>query len=515
MNFKKLKPIPTWGLIALFLAAVALDLKSFLTVDQRRLAAAECQATNNGPFDGPTLYRCTLEAVAETHRSLQDPRSRAAFVDRWRHKFDAGQQLATERGTMKAIAEMLLDLRGRFDYVLPPRQVEEQRRIAGGRIAGIGATLSNQAPAAKSIALPEHMTPQLAAVLADQLPAEAVLGETNPMLVASDPEEGTPAARAGLKQGDQVVLVNGQPVAGLTIGAAIELVRGEVGTKVDLTIRRGGRQLTLSVVREMIELPIVEAKTSGEIGYLRIAHFSSMHAVDQIEAALSALCESQSDHDRCSLQGLIIDLRNNPGGLIDAVILSSELFVESGQIVQIDSRQGDRSIRTNIAFEGQSLVQTSVGERQRIKRDLLVHFPSTTPLIVLINEHSASGAEMLATVLQQQRHAIVIGQQTLGKGVGQCSVDLPFGYAAELICMEYVPGSKAIDYVGVVPDLIVNQSPDAGSDESADSQLQAALSLASGNNATASDATTRIETLDERKAAYEKEVQDTLQRFFR
>lgn len=518
MKFK-LKPIPTWGLIALFLAALLFDLlKSFPSVDRQRYGEPECQATNSSPFDGQTLYHCTVQAVARTHKGLQDPGARDSFVKEWLRKYDASGQLATEMGTMKAITEMLLSLRGRFDYVLAPKQVAEEKLVASGRLAGIGATLAAATHQPSTLSLPEHMTPQLAASLADQLPQEEVFSDTRPMVVAADPEAGTPAQKAGLKQGDEILLVDGQPVAGSTMSAVVDTLRGAPGTRVVLTIKRARQKLDLTVVRNFVELPIVEAKTAGEIGYLRIAHFASMSAVNQTERALAALCGTPTAVDtHCSSRALILDLRDNPGGLLDAVILISELFVDTGDIVTVRQRDGDRLVESNISLDKQSLLVIDDGVSRREDRHLSLHFPRSAPLIVLINENSASGAEMLAAVLQKQRQAIVVGQQTRGKGVGQCQVDLPYGFSSQLICMDFVPGGTAIDFVGVIPDIIVNQHRAAqpAATKATDRQLEAALILAEGKTPTnlrSTEAT--IEKLADRKAAYEAEVQETLRRFF-
>lgn len=508
----KLKTIPQWIQIA-----AAAILLMVVSTGYLAMRTDPCSPDNKGPFDGATLYECTVKAVADTHKSLVSPESRQAFLEEWQNKYAGTLQLKTEKGTLRAITEMLLSLKGRFDYVLPPENAEANALIQSGRIAGIGASMSlPKAPREKpALDLPEHMTPQLGKLLEDRLPGEPVLGDANPMTVESDPQSGTPAANAGMRKGDVIVAVDGAPVAGKTMSTVVDTIRGDPGTRVKLTLLRGGKQVNVNLVRAIIPLPTTEEKMIGDTAYLRIYHFESMTAVNQSHDSLDVLCGEESDQARCRARALVVDLRNNPGGLMDGVILISELFVREGNIVTVSHRIGDKMAHSNVSLDNDSVIVKEGADTRRTGRELTVHFPVDRPMVVLVNENSASGAEMLATVLQKQRGAIVVGKETRGKGVGQCTVNLPFGYSSNIICLEYLAGGHAVDWAGVIPDVVVDQPEGVTLGSPEDVQLDRALEIAAGGTFVKSelDGARRAQILKERQEEYDREVDETVKRF--
>ncbi len=485
--------------------------------------ARQCDAKNNGPFNGRTLYICTTLAVAEHHKNLVSPDLRRSFLEEWQYKFDRSGLLETEEGTLRAITEMVLGVKGRFDFVFTPEAVAQNTVIEKGQMAGIGASVAmpkergDQLPA--GLNLPEHASPQLIAMLKMKKAPAAIISKDNPLLVIADPAVGTPAFKGGIKKGDIIFAVDGNQVSGKTSDAVIAEIRGEPGSSFKLTVIRQGQKLELEMVRALIELNTTSEKKIGEVGYLRIDHFESMRVVDDVHKSLDSLCFSAGQkavdsHADCDSEALIVDLRGNPGGRFDAVVVISEFFLNNGNLSSVMLRDGDQLLRTDFTLTANSL-NVKEGDRSTDhKRHFSAHFPAERKLVVLVNEYSASGAEALSTILQQQRNAVVVGQQTRGKGVGQCPISLPFGYEANFICMEYLAGGKAVDWLGVTPDVSVPQ----GKDPNRDVQLEAALRIARGEVVVKTDPKLQAEhdnqIVEERKKAYDREVKDTLNRFF-
>ncbi len=520
-----LKSTPKWLLVSAVVLGVWLVGHIFPVTEQPiAFDARQCDAKKKGPFDGRVLYVCTVNAVAERHKSLISGDVRRAFLAEWLHKFDHSVQLKTEEGTVKAITEMLLHVKGRFDFVFTPDAVAQNEVVENGKLAGIGASVAmpkatggEQSLARKN--LPEHASPQLIALLKMKLVPVAVISEENPLMVIADPEVGTPAQTSGMKKGDVIFAVEKKEVAGKTLDAVIEQIRGEPGSAVKVTIIRAGERKELSMVRAMVELPTTSQKSLGDVGYLRIDHFESLRVVSDLHGSIDALCKTTDataaeSADSCQAKALVIDLRGNPGGRFDAVVVISEFFVNEGNISTVMLREGDHIVRSDFLLSADSLEVKEGGKSVAHQRNFDLHFPMDRKMVVLVDQYSASGAEALATILQQQRHAVVVGMQTRGKGVGQCPVSLPFGYEANFICMEYLAGGKAVDWLGVTPDVVVEQPQG----NTKDLQLEMALRLARGEDVPRPDAVWQEahdrQIVAERKRAYDQEVEDTLQRFF-
>ncbi|HNB23944.1 MAG TPA: S41 family peptidase [Candidatus Melainabacteria bacterium] len=520
----KFKAIPRWMLFAAGLV-IAISIGQLFSGagNSSQYDPSGCQAANRGAFDGKTLYTCAVMAVAERHRELVDHEKRHAFIDRWLHKFDDTGAFDSEEGTLKAMSEMVLSLKGRFDFIFTPSAVAHNEIIEKGQLAGIGASVAMPAASARNgqpqIRLPEHATPQLIALLKLDRAPEAVIDGKNPMVVLADPEEGTPAFRGGLKKGDIVYAVDDGPVAGKTLDEVLALIRGEPGTRVKVTVLRQGEKVDLELTRAIVDLKTTAEKRMDDVGYVRISHFESMRVVSDLHKSIDVVCgtdksvQAESAAD-CASQSLIIDLRGNPGGRFDAVVLVSELFLDSGDLSSVMMRDGDETVRSDFKLEKDNLVVRESGKSASYRRQFALHFPLDRRLVVLVDEFSASGAEAMATILQKQRHAIVVGAQTRGKGVGQCSIELPYGYAANFICMEYLAGGKAVDWVGVTPDVVFNATPESAQD----SQMELALRIARGESVEIPDAQSvsahEQQVVNARKKAYEEEVADTLSRFF-
>jgi len=247
------------------------------------------------------------------------------------------------------------------------------------------------------------------------------------------PIDDTPAARVGVKAGDYIVRINGEQVQGKTLMEAVNLMRGPVGSPIEITIRRKGlkKAKIFTIIREIIEIKSVISKLiDNEIGYLRLRAFNE-NSSNQLKGEISKLEKNNK------LVGYILDLRNNPGGLLSQAVRISDFFLDDGEIVSTRGRKS-RENRKFFAKKG-----------DRIKGK---------PLIVLINNGSASASEIVAGALQDQKRAVLLGEATYGKGSVQSIIPLRNKGAIRLtISKYYLPSGKSISEVGVVPDIKVEE----------------------------------------------------------
>jgi carboxyl-terminal processing protease len=271
------------------------------------------------------------------------------------------------------------------------------------------------------------------------------------------PIDDTPAARVGVKAGDYIVRINGEQVQGKTLMEAVNLMRGPVGSPIEITIRRKGLKKAeiFTIIREIIEIKSVISKLiDNEIGYLRLRAFNE-NSSNQLKGEISKLEKNNK------LVGYILDLRNNPGGLLSQAVRISDFFLDDGEIVSTRGRKS-RENRKFFAKKG-----------DRIKGK---------PLIVLINNGSASAAEIVAGALQDQKRAVLLGETTYGKGSVQSIIPLRNKGAIRLtISKYYLPSGKSISEVGVTPDIRVEAEDEEFSiNTSTDNQLNYAVKLLSG-----------------------------------
>ncbi len=261
---------------------------------------------------------------------------------------------------------------------------------------------------------------------------EITIKET--ILTVVSPIEDTPAFRAGIMAGDQIIRIDGESTKNFTLMDSVKRLRGPRGTKVTITIMREGftKPKDFTVVRDVIPVRSVRYELlEKNYGYIRISQFQEKTDGD-FEKAMKAL-EEQS---KGALKGLILDLRNNPGGLLDQAVRISDRFIDSGTIVSID------------------------GRREEVKQKWPAHPDGTAaryPLIVLVNGGSASGAEIVAGAIQDHGRGILVGTQTFGKGSVQTIIPLKDGSGLRLTTARYyTPSGRSIQAKGIVPDIIVN-----------------------------------------------------------
>lgn len=256
------------------------------------------------------------------------------------------------------------------------------------------------------------------------------IGMRDKILTVISPIEDTPAYKAGIKAGDKIIKIDGVSTANLTLDEAVKKLRGKPGTKVTITILRSGTEkpFEVTITRAIIKIKAVKSKMIDDIAYIRLTNFKE-NASDEIRNALKKLSED-------NYKGIILDLRNNPGGLLTEAVNVSNLFLPSGKTVVFTK---DRD-----------------GKENHLKTSAFSDFDDKTPLVVLINEGSASASEIVSGALQDYKRGIIIGQTSFGKASVQTIIPLADGSAIKLTTARYyTPKGRSIQGVGIKPDIEV------------------------------------------------------------
>lgn len=267
------------------------------------------------------------------------------------------------------------------------------------------------------------------------------------------PMDGTPAARAGIKTGDMIATIDGMAIQGLTLMEALDKLRGPANSQVRITILRKGEKkpLEMTLTRAIIRVESVRFRQENDIAYIRITNFS-----EQTEDGLERAIDQTRSKIGSRLRGIIIDLRNNPGGLLDQAIAVSDSFLDQGEIVSTRGRRPGDTQRYS-ARSGQLM--------------------AGVPIVVLINEGSASASEIVAGALQDQKRARLVGTRSFGKGSVQTVIPLAGGVdgALKLTTAKYfTPSGRSIQATGIDPDILVEQTSDGNSEAEANDRLSEA-----------------------------------------
>ncbi|HLW28059.1 MAG TPA: S41 family peptidase [Kiloniellales bacterium] len=331
---------------------------------------------------------------ADTYRHLKlfgevFERVRADFVE----------EVTDEELIAAAIRGMLTDLDPHSGY-LDPDSFREMRTQTRGEFGGLGIEVTME----------------------------------NGLVKVVSPIDDTPAFRAGVQAGDFITHIDNEPVMGLTLSEAVDLMRGPVDSTITVTIRRGEEEpFDLEIIRDIIRVQSVRHRTEGNIGYLRITSFTEQ-TTPGLEEAIAEIEEELGD----KLEGFVLDLRNNPGGLLDEAISVTDLFLDRGEIVSTRGRHDEDSQRWN----------ATDGDRT-----------NGLPIVVLINGGSASASEIVAGALQDHRRAIVMGVPSFGKGSVQTVIPLGAEGAMRLTTARYyTPSGRSIQAKGIEPDILVEQA---------------------------------------------------------
>ena len=323
-------------------------------------------------------------------------------------------ELPDEPEMVRGAIQGLLSTAGdRYTFLVPPRIAELDRQETAGEFGGIGAYVSKDADG---------------------------------NFVITTPFNGFPAEKAGLRSGDIVLEIDGTSIEGWTLGDAVALIRGKVGTDVTLRVYRPAedRTFTVTITRARVELPTVYAQLFDDVGYVRLFSFNE-RATTQLESEIRDLREQGA-------RALILDLRGNPGGLLDQAVGVSDLFLDAGVVVTQRNRKGD------------AIVYRS--ENGQLAEDI--------PLVVLIDDMSASASEVVAGALHDRERATLIGQTSFGKGSVQHVYDLPDGSQLHVtVALWFTPNETPIQGEGLHPDIVID-APEAPNTED-DPYIQAAL----------------------------------------
>ncbi len=369
--------------------------------------------------------------LAQTPQSLYDRAWKlvnAKFVDqtnneqdwsRWRHRYDS--VIKDDEDAYVAIESMVSSLNDVYTKFLNPKDFKEENESIQGSLQGIGVQI----------------------------------GVRDGKLLVIAPIEDTPGERAGLKAEDEILEINGKSTKGITVDAAAEQIRGPEGTKVTLLVKRGKEPAkTYTITREKIEIKSVSTKAPefvkipDNLGYIRLSSFISRNATSEFEQALV----ENFDKD-----GLIIDLRSNPGGLLTNAIYIADMLLDSKVIVSTVDREGYKDT-------------TRANQRTLTNQ----------PIVVIINGGSASASEILSGALKDNKRAIIVGKKSFGKGLVQEINRLPGGSAMHITIQKYLtPNGTDINKKGIKPDYEVDLTEEDVKKER-DPQLAKAIELLNG-----------------------------------
>jgi carboxyl-terminal processing protease len=306
--------------------------------------------------------------------------------------------------------------------------------------------------------------------------------------------DGTPASEAGIQAGDFITYVDSEPTLGLTLGEAVDKMRGPVGSEILLTIVRGGESepFDVLIVSDVIKLTAAKVKTDGSVIIVRVTTFNeqtSPNIEDGIKKKISELSGIEN------VTGFIIDLRNNPGGLLSEAISVTDMFLKKGEIVSTRGRNKDDGDRYN----------ATSGDLAEGK-----------PIVLLINGGSASASEIVAGALQDHKRAVIVGTKSFGKGSVQSILPIGKEGAMRLTTARYyTPSGRSIQSLGVAPDIIVEQRPKSNEQEIeetravrkrlSESDLRGSLS----NDSLTDDERKQLELdMEKQEAAAEKRQED-------
>jgi carboxyl-terminal processing protease len=304
---------------------------------------------------------------------------------------------ANREQAYKALQDALEKLNDPYTRFMNPKQFESLTSQTSGELSGIGIRLE--------------------------------VNEQTKVLTVVEPIENSPAVKAGIQSGDQVLAIDDKPTKGMTVEDASNLIRGDAGTKLNLKLGRNGKSMVLSITRARIELPTVRYTLRQEgrqrIGYIRLNEFSS-HAAEQMRRAIQDLSSKRVD-------GFVMDLRGNPGGLLQASIDISRMWIDKGAIVRTVDRKGKSD---DIAANRTAL--------------------TNLPLVILVDGNSASSSEIVTGALKDNGRATVVGSQTFGKALVQSVHPLSDGSGlAVTIAHYYTPKGTDISQKGITPDVKV------------------------------------------------------------
>lgn len=393
--------------------------------------------TQSGPFNGPALYQQAFDHIASEHIGLLEmtPAERQAWLGEWKEKFKGTDKLDTESGADDAVTQMMTSLKFRHDSYWKPTQWSQRSQDRKAEFGGIGVNL--QIDGAESVT------------------------DANPMFIPLDPRKDSPAAKVGLRKGDIILAVNRKSMTGKTTSDAVSIIRGAIGTPVNLTIKRklaNGNYFIFNQRLVRASIPI-EQVTDGDLGdgvyQVKINTFS----LDRFKSDVSNALTRASSH-----QALILNLRGNLGGDKDNAMRLLEWLVPEGVIYVETSRENDVLKTETISLTAtEKIVTTTWSDNRpvninRYGRAKLI-IPATMKILVLQDGSSASASEITIGGLKGTgRSSLLIGTRTYGKGHGQNVWNLSYGRGLVLVNFRFKPGNITMDNVGIDPDVVDQQT---------------------------------------------------------
>ncbi len=383
----------------------------------------------------------------------------------WAHK--SCQDIKTDEDAVRFTNEMLKTLDDPYTHLHSAEELKGVQEGMEGHFAGVGISLAihfgdDGKPEldSKGIPMPKH--------------------DKDGNMIVAKLVEGGPAQKAGLKDNDVILTADGKSLAGMNTDEVKTRMRGPVGTSVTLRISRDGIERTIVIKRDNVEVPPLKKKLlDGNIGYIHLYTFEQRNAIVELSKAIQSMPTADA---------FIIDLRFNPGGLVNNAIDAVSLFVDEGVVVKLRERVpfGDY-MTTSFELKKTELLKHDIDhksgkvETQHGKR--MPNVVGNRPVIVLVNEHSASASEMVTGALQDLGRVVVVGMKTAGKGIGQQIFPMPNGTALRITNLKYFTpkgtwlGDGHKNTIGVTPNHVVKLIEGAKIGEPSDNQLQFAIDL--------------------------------------
>ncbi len=406
------------------------------------LTRAEQDELKNEPsseFNGVELCNSVREETEKTHRKLADEVARSNFERKWTEICENDPRTKSLGGADQVAHELVSSLGERFDHYFDATDAESLKSVKAGKEVGIGieAAVAGAGLNRKSI------------------PHSAIIDKDHPLIIRSV-ETGGAADRAKIEAGDKIKSINGMDVIGMTRNQAMSQASDRNGAAVELIVSRRMKdgsegEIELTVRQEETKQDTATYQDLGDgVGYVKLKNFMADEATNQMFFSLGKTSKDEA---------IILDLRNNGGGKLFAMEQIAQMILGTGEVYYTERRtDAGMEVERKLLKEHTQVVQTiadgttTESEYQRSAERIV---PQDKPIVVLVDEYSASASEILAGALQANNRAIVVGMPTTGKSEGQEITTLPFNRAVALTNFEFFPGGKSIPVDGLKPDIVV------------------------------------------------------------